>query len=543
MTAGSRLAPILLICTALLVATLILVQTASALNPDDVEYWTDVGSAALYMGDTYDVSGYTVKFVDYEFVDYESETNQVQTDQVRISLWRGDELLNESVLNASCVVNKTIREDCSWLDREDCCDCLNWNDEVTVEIYNETEDSSESENPTYWENPLINIEFWERAKPEISLEIETNSEAYTARDSEIRITVTIENEGDEDADLRNVDVTIDPGDLSAIDDLTRHYSNIQVDEEECFYTKLRVPSWISEPEGESFEIVVNATGFDEKGMRYTESESIEVLVLSRFDLTVRKTVNSHISMDQSVWVRIDLENTGRQDLDVELNDTVPPGFRLCGNESPPWRFNITPSERIRFSYLMKPERPGIFDIPCAEATFMMGEKNVSVWSSSQTITVDGAYIIMNKTAYPTRVSLGDAVTVTLNVRNTGNVDATVDLTDVIPSGASLISGNTTLHAILSGNQTNEIEYMINFSVPGNITLAPPEIVLAASDHSYVSSLGMPTIEVIGSLQGVDAAPLEEETAAEPRSVDVPVLYEIALMLFMLCVVYLIGRFR
>jgi uncharacterized repeat protein (TIGR01451 family) len=169
-------------------------------------------------------------------------------------------------------------------------------------------------------------------------------------------------------------------------------------------------------------------------------------------------------------------------------------------------------------------------------------KNVSVWSSSQTITVDGAYIIMNKTAYPARVALGEPVTVTLNVRNTGNADAVIDLTDVIPSGASLISGNATLHATLSGNQTSEIEYMINFSVPGNVTLAHPEVILAASDHSYVSSLEMPTIEVTGSLE-VAATPSEEETAAEPRSVDVPVLYEIALMIFMLCVVYLIGRFR
>ncbi|MEA1869238.1 MAG: hypothetical protein U9N09_03690 [Euryarchaeota archaeon] len=531
MTAGIRLARTGMICAALVALTL--VQTASALNPDDDEYWTDVGSAALYMGDTYEVSGYTIKFVDY----------QPETDQVIISLWKGVELLNEFVLNASCVANKTTHGDCDWLDEEYCCDCFNWNDEIVIEIHNETEDSSESKNPTEWENPLINIEFWERAKPEISLEIETNCEAYTARDSEIRIMVTIENEGEEDADIRHVDITVDPGDLLGIDDLTGHYANLTVDEEETFYTKLRVPSGVSDPEGELFEIVVNVTGFDEEGVKYTESASIEVLVLPRFDLTVRKTVNSHISMDRAVWVRIDLENTGKEDLEIELNDTVPSGFRLCGNESPPWRFNITPSERVRCSYHIEPVRPGVFEIPGAEATFVIAGKTISVRSSSQTITVDGAYIIMNKTAYPTGVSPGDPVTVTLNVRNTGNADAVIDLTDVIPPCASLISGNTTLHATLSGNQTSEIEYMINFSVPGNVTLAPPEVVLAASDHSYVSSSGMPTIEVTGSLE-VAATPSEEETAgAEPRSVDVPVLYEIALMLCMICVVYLIGRFR
>lgn len=530
---GSRLARAVLICAALVALTPALVQTASALNASDPEYWTDVGSAALYVGDTYEVSGYTVKFVDYE----------PETDQVYISLWRGLELLNESVLNASCVANKTTYGGCDWLDEEYCCDCFNWNDEIAIEIHNETEDSPESRNPTDWENPLINIEFWERAKPEISLEIETNCEAYTARDSEIRIIVTIENDGEEDADLKHVDLTVDPGDLQAIDDLTRHYANLTVDDEKTFHTTLRVPSGVSDPEGELFEIVVNATGFDEEGVRYTGSASTEVLVLPRFDLRVRKTVNSHISMDRAVWVRIDLENIGKEDLDIELNDTVPEGFRLCGNESPPWRFNITPSKCVRFSYHIEPVRPGVFEIPGAEAKFVIAGKNVSVWSSSQTITVDGAYIIMNKTAYPTRVSLGDPVTVTLNVRNTGNADAVIDLTDVIPPGASLISGNATLHATLSGNQTDEIEYMINFSVPGNVTLASPEIVLAASDHSYVSSLRMPTIEVTGSLEVAATPPEDDAAGTEPRSVDVPVLYEIALILCMLCVVYLIGRFR
>jgi len=533
---GRRLARTVLICVALVALTPALVQTASAstLNASDPEYWTNVGSVALYMGDTYEVSGYTVKFVDY----------QSETDQVLVSLWKGVEFLNESVLNASCVANKATPEYCKWLNKEDCCDCFNWNDEVTIVIYNETEDSPESRNPTDWENPLINIEFWERAKPEISLEIETNCEAYTARDSEIRIKVTIENDGENDADLKHVDITIDPGDLSAIDDLTRHYSNLTVDDDEkTFHTTLRVPSWVSDHEGELFEIVANATGFDEEGVMYTESASTGVLVLPRFDLTVRKTVNSHISMDRAVWVRIDLENIGEEELEIELNDTVPEGFRLCGNESPSWRFNITPSESARFSYHIEPVRPGVFYVPGAEAKFVIAGKNVSVWSSSQTITVDGAYIIMNKTAYPTKVSLGDPVTVTLNVRNTGNADAVIDLTEVIPPGANLVSGNATLHATLSGNQTSEIEYMINFSIPGNVTLAPPEIILAASDHSYASSLGMPTIEVTGSLQGADAAPLEGGAGTEPRSADVPVLYEIALMPFMLCVVYLIGRFR
>jgi hypothetical protein len=88
--------------------------------------------------------------------------------------------------------------------------------------------------------------------------------------------------------------------------------------------------------------------------------------------------------------------------------------------------------------------------------------------------------------------------------------------------------------------------VINFSVPGSITLSPPKISLTSSGYSHVAISEMPAIEVTGSLQEASAAPSQEDegdaAGTRSRSVDVPV-YEIALMIFMLCVVYLIGRFR
>lgn len=502
-----------------------LVHAASALDPDDPGYWVDTGSAALYKGDTYSVGDYTVRFLDYE----------PETDQVRITLWRGDRLLNESVLNASCT-NETV------------CDHLNWDDEVNITIVNETEDDPASENPTFWQNPCIHIEFLERAKPEISLDIDTGCETYTALDSEIRITVEIENDGD--ADLENLSVVINSGDLQVIrGGATWHFGNLTVDDEKTIYARLRVPSWVSETEGEAFVVAVNVTGFDYRDAMYTESASTEILVLPRFDLKVRKTVNKHISMDQSAWVRIDLENTGKRDLDVILNDTVPQGFVLYGNATGThWRFNITPSESRSFSYLMKPERPGVFEIPGAVAEFVMGGRNITMWSNAPTITVDGAYIIVTKTTHPANVSLGDLVTVALNITNTGNRDAVINLTDGLPEGASLVSGNTTLSATLAANQTVGIEYAISFSVPGTVALGAPTVAVTSDGYNCVVVSGIPVIAVLGSLPAANATTTPDEPGgaeddvSAPRSVDVPV-YEILLMVCVLVAVYLVGRFR
>ena len=626
----SRLALAVLIALALSAP----LQTASAEGPEDPEYWTDMGSASIHEGERYSAGGYTVEFTDYE----------EETDSIYLSLWREDELLDESVQSASCV-NETF---CTELDTH-VCDYINWDDEVIIAIKNETEDHPESESPSYWEDPLIHIDLYSRAKPEISLKIETNCEVYTPLDSEIRVTVEIENVGD--AVIKNTTVTIDPGDLQATSGIKSHFGSLlaededsrylwftwndvpgntneedrflrylwddlgfgwttnanaylqkssdgdtirirrgndsaeivinsrderatlkiggevyafdvveegselnvyiasddAVDTEEIVYARLRVPQSITGTEGQPFTIVVNATGFDEAGVMYSESAATEILVLPRFDLAIKKTVNSHISMDQTAWVRIDLENTGIRDLKVRLNDTIPSGFKLCGNETLEWMFNITSGESLHYSYRIKPERPGIFDVPCAVAEFEIGEgRNVSVRSYAPEIVVDGACITLNKTAHPGRISAGGRVTVTLNIANTGNMDALVNLTDVIPKGAELVSGDRTIHTILGANQTNETAYVLLISSPGTMALGLPMMSISGSSYCYMTATEMPAIEVMGEELSSEPEPRRTQeslatSGAPPRSADVS-FYETALAICMFGAVFLIGRF-
>ena len=537
-----------LVRTTLTVTVLILmcaasIHIASALDPDDVGYWDDAGSATMYKGDTYSCGDFTIEFVDYEGASDASTHYEMGGGRVLLRLKQKGIVLNESVLNATCA-NVSDTSDMI-------CDELIWDDEIKIEVYADPDEDPRSGDPVGWQDPCILIGVWERAKPEISLEISASCEAYTPRDSEIRVTVDIENDGD--ALLKNVDVVIDPGELKlSHGDLTTRFGNLSEDAEKTCYAWLLVPAWVNDTEGQPFTISVNATGFDDEDVMYNESATTEILVLPRWDLKVTKTVSRYISMDQTVWVRIDLENTGIRDLDVRLNDTVPAGFELQDNETetPCWRFNITPSERLRFSYHLKPQRPGVFEIPGAVADFTIAGKNLSILSNSPAITVDGAYIIVNKTAHPGTVSLGGKVTVLLSITNTGNKDAIVDLADALPPGAELVSGNMTLRAVLGANETDRLEYVIRFSVPGNVTLDLPEISVSSSDYSYITTTGMPTVVVIGSHPEKTVTPVNDSESGAGRngsettrgdSVDAPLL-ELMLGVCMLGVVYLIGRY-
>jgi len=506
--------------------------TSASFDVEDPYYWDDVGDAALYKGDTYDAEGYTVEFVDYESVKFEGNF-------VLIQLRKGESILNESILNSSCNVSSTTTT---------VCDELIWNDEVKIEIYADTEEDPRSDSPINWPNPCIHINFYVRKKPDISLDLVTNTRTYTAQDSLIYLTATIENEGD--ATIKNLSAAINPGELRLIGgDLTRHWGSIPVDEEEEFHARLQVPTGITSSDGKSFIIFLNATGFDEKNVMHTESVSTEITVLPRFKLKIRKTV-TNITMERKSLVSIVVENEGMGNLSIMVNDTLPPYFNLCDNQSLAWRYNLTQGEMLHYSYFMKPTRPGIFEVPPATAVFSVHGKTLNITSNACTVMVDGAYIIVNKTAQPADVMPGQNVTVAVTVANTGNKDASIELADVIPVNAVVINGNTTMQTILSPGEADTIVYTMTIDSTANIMLNPPEMTVVSSGYSSVATSRMPVIKIVGSdIKTIDndknnTITTSQDVSTQPeQKLSETMVYEILLAVSMLFVVYLISRFR
>mgnify|MGYP000011622748 CR=1 FL=1 len=525
---------------AIMVTLAVMLSTASidvlsaTLDPESPEYWSDVGDATLYKGDTYSAKGYTIEFLDYETVPFEASL-------VHLELRRGDDVLADFILNATCnASNETIAV----------CDEFIWNDEVKVEIYADTEEDPRSKNPLDWPNPSIHTNLYLRKMPEISLELETNCETYTAQDSLIFLRAKIENEGD--AVIKNLSVTIDPGRLRLTDgDLTRHWGSLDLDCEEEFHARLQVPSWITDPAGESFVIFANATSFDEKGMVYSKSTSTEILVLPRWGLKIRKSVNN-ITMEEEAWVRIDVENTGREALSIEINDTTPEHFTLCDDKNLNWRYKITPGERVRYSYFMKPTRPGIFNLPPATATFSANGETINVTSNNCTLAVDGAYIEVKKRAEPAIVTPDEDLRVIVTATNIGNKDAVIELRDQVPVSARVTRGNTTMHATLSPGSTRKISYTITLNTTGKITLEAPVVAVTGSGYSHVTTSRMPVIEVRDTAIKPTPNTLNNQSdtittpeAEKPQRERLPamMIYEIMLATSTLALVYLISRFR
>ncbi|MGP8323300.1 MAG: hypothetical protein ACT6FG_04850 [Methanosarcinaceae archaeon] len=493
--------------------------TASATENQWDDDWEYVGESTLYQGDTYSARGYVVEVIDFD------KNNGL----VLLELKKGDILLNRSVLNVSC-------------------DNFTYEEEVGIKTYT-TSDDILSENPTGWKNPRIHLEFYVWKIPGLSLDVSISRVTYRPPDSDIYVTVEIENTGE--VEIENVDIDIDPAGLEVkYGKLTHHFASIEDDESETIDLIFRVPKLLF---NRSFTISANTSGIDEKDTVYTASDSETLNVLPLCDLKINK-VTTNTSMDRDVRVGIEVMNTGIVDLDITLVDTIPSNFELhqqvvpinfeIGHKNLTWRVVLKPHEEKVYHYYMEPLRPGVFTINPVDAEWNIRGINYSVNSNTPVMAVDGAYIIFNRTAFPAQVKCGEHVTVNISVVNTGNKAASVSISDVLPNGTSLISGNTTLQTNLNANQAAAMEYVIRMDASGNITFPHSVVELISKDYSRLQVSDIINIDVFPDQPIVTLTPDPQPTVPDqndqPRQ-KVP-KFEIAFTVFLLIFAYLAMKY-
>ena len=489
-------------------------MTIASAAEDDWEY---SGDATLYLGDTYSVKGCIIEVIDFD----------KENGMVLLELTKDGELLDKPVLNASC-------------------DEYIYGKDVKINIYNTTDDPL-SINPTRWKNPCIYVEFYVWKKPTLSLDVTINRVTYKPPDSDIHVTVEIENNGE--TKIKDVDLYIDPDGLSVTyGKLTHHFSSITEDESKSIDLKLKVPMLIT---NNTFTISANASGVDTEDVAYTAEDDETLNVLPVCDLKIQKII-MNTSMDRDASVRIDVENTGVINLNLTFMDAVPPGFELCQHTIPPyfniidgqkltWSANFEPHEKKSYYYFMKPLRPGVFSICPATAEWNIQGINYTVSSNTPTMAVDGAYLILNKTAFPVHVKSGEYVTVSLSVVNIGNKAASVTIDDVLPDGTSLVSGNTTLQTTLDANQTAAIEYIIKMEASGNITFPHSEIELVSKDYSRLQVSDIINIEVSPGEPTVTSTLDSQPTNNPGKPGQGFPLFEIAFAASLLIAAYIVKR--
>ena len=482
----------------------VMVIPATIVSAEEI-HWESGGKTVLYQGENYTLEEYAVEVVDFD----------KENGKVLLHLTKNGVFLSKAVLNAT--FDEYIYED-----------------EIKINVYNTTDDAI-SHAPTKWENPRIHINFSLKEKPCIYPSITTDSTKYRPTDSDIRVTCKIINNG---TAINDMCVYIDPDGLCVINGKTTKQLDLPVDSSSTMTTRLGVPSLLRK---QTFNILVNLNWVDINGVARNMSRSTPITIMPICDLKITKTVGDS-TMDLHVPVRINVENTGIVNLSIELSDSVPQDFELVNDQDLNWHFDLKPQENKCYPYFLKALKPGEYPTDPAIANWSMQEENLNVTSNAPSIIIDGACIIINKTALPGKIDIGDNVTVTLSAINTGNAPAIVNITDQIPAGTFLLDGNTTLGTTLEKNQSCSTTYVITTGSSGNIIFPSPVVEIVNDDYSRVQISENVSINVSSppATETVPEPTVQQQAVENPGSK--PPIFEVAFTIFVILLLgFLIRR--
>jgi uncharacterized repeat protein (TIGR01451 family) len=424
-------------------------NVACAYSEDDLE-WACGSSKKLFIDDTISNGNFTIMVSDF------SKSDQKQSKFVGITIYEmgipvADLALAET---EDYIYNDTIR--------------------ITVTELSIPETDWETGLP---EESWVKIKLEPRGIPRFDVDFETDKDDYPAYSSKIEMDLTIQNTGDAKAD--DVDIHIDAGGLELINGQDHyHYSSIEkgvrIDHEtdtaqfDPIPLQFAVPSVIVDTE---FYVKVDVECTDITGIKYSYSITHPVIVSGCFRIS--KSINDNIYIDEDAIVTISLTNDGSRPINaITLSDTLPDNFKLKENSSLEWELDLNPGESRSITYTLLPLRPdeGGYVTPPAAAQWTGDGKIYTAHSDTSNIAVYGPKIELLKSVEPDVIDGEATVTVTVEVKNTGNVLANVGVTDSLPENAKLEDGKPEAEMVLRGGESRTFSYKMKLDISDSIEL-------------------------------------------------------------------------
>ncbi len=324
-------------------------------------------------------------------------------------------------------------------------------------------------------DPTVSIRIDRRGLPDFEITIETDEDSYDPKlsSSPKKVTATIKVKNNGDAEVENVDFTINTGDLILSDgDLTHHYYSIEKGATTDPVTiTMDVPYlW----DATSYSISADVIGYDIKGGEHTKTASKSVTIKEKWKLIATKSMTENIYMDETAYVLVNIRNAGVCDLNsITVTDSVVEGLELKDSITLKKTILLKAGESTDelFEYSLKPLKPGTFTAPASVAEFTAPNgKKYSVSSGTPKIEVNGPYITLTKSVSSSNVTPGTEITVTVKVDNTGDRDASVTASDSLPDGVSLVSGETGFQEVMKKSSSKSYSYVIRMDALGDVKL-------------------------------------------------------------------------
>ncbi|MHC1588880.1 MAG: hypothetical protein ACXQS1_03585, partial [Methermicoccaceae archaeon] len=330
------------VCPVLCVLVLfVLIPACCAAGEQRSVQWTAPQKATLHWGDSFSRDAYTLVCTNLPRL---NETGKLGERFVGLDLYVNGVLAERLVLTEGdeYVYSDELR--------------------ITVLEIHATEKTFESE--VY--DPYAVIKTEVRGYPAISLAISTDKRSYTipeepAPEEKKRIVLTFSLKNTGAADLYDCEMNVDTGGLVLLSgDAHPYVGHVAVGEKVSYTLVLELPYPKTIEESlitRAFMVNVSARGEALKGepCRARASHTIEVLPMWTVgDVRFTKTCYpSWVRVNDTVGVKLYIENDGIYPLNVHITDTPPPQLEMLEPTPLSWNVSLAPGKSAELSYTMR----------------------------------------------------------------------------------------------------------------------------------------------------------------------------------------------
>lgn len=230
------------------------------------------------------------------------------------------------------------------------------------------------------------------------------------------------------------------------------------------------------------------TGYDYKGNAYSGSASFEVQV--RPYISVEKKVEAvrkspkdpAMGTDGHFVITLKLRNMANSRVAVNVLDELPPSMIPEDMERAEWAVVLDAGATKEIVYIAQPTEPGSFTFGPAVVRWNDAGENYSVESDplSDIFRVRGSKVAVEKRIDSAYLFTGEMSGISVTVINEGDSKAHVSLSDSVPEGLSLLSGQLGWEGDLEAGASREIGYIVKAEDAGSFRL--PAAVAVCTDE-------------------------------------------------------------